>query len=584
MTDSGINDTNIQLLTEGYWYEELPPIIDIEKLKESVKKVFNKIADGNYDKEFEKSDSGYITKFKSVTPPKYIFNDGMEPITYFEFKSNNALREMQIPNIKYYMSFIYNTITSYDELYKKLYTDDSLSRYVAFSNSYLMFDEMFLVHRDYDGMEELVSEGIFAVKNHKRTGQLSYERNNKRYLSAQGSKLYAVKVDIESFFPNVYTHYLSKIKDFEPFKSHFDTNEYFDFLDYYNMKTNNNQTKGIAAGVFSSTVSAELLMLCVDNEINEVLGEDVEYLRYVDDMTFFSDSLEAIYAKIPLVQQVLNRYRLRINNNKTEEQKSIYTGTHVDIYEIKKQFPCFFFEEDKKRTLNKDLFYNMKSFIAKKYEEQKISEIKAFVKMLGTAIEKQTLILYEDDEINGFEVYISAYMLQLACTEPVLASRCYRVIQALLDKTKEEKVESYNKIIEQLQLKTKYINVSHHDSLLQIWHYYIISRYVEDISIKDITSSFNDVDINPLIVSCFIKEGDGLNKEVVKYIKSRYKLMEKNETEGSWMNTIMFSKWWLPLFLINVNDSTNYSNFFESNHFNQVYKDISKGLRCTHDE
>lgn len=584
MIDSGINDANIQLLTEGYWYEELPPIIDIEKLKESVKKVFSNIADGNYDKEFKKSDSGYITEFKAVTPPEYIFNDGMEPITYFEFKRNNALREMQIPNIKYYMSFIYNAIMAYDELYKKLYTDDSLSRYVAFSNSYLMFNERFLVHRDYDGMEELVSEGIFAVKNHKRTGQLSYETNNKRYLSAQGSKLYAVKVDIESFFPNIYTHYLSKIKNFEPFKSHFNANEYFDFLDYYNMKTNNNQTKGIAAGVFSSTVSAELLMLCVDNEINEVLGEDIEYLRYVDDMTFFSDSLEAIYAKIPLVQQVLNRYRLRINNNKTEEQKTIYTGTHVDIYEIKKQFPCFFFEEDEKRTLNKDLFYNMKAFIAKKYEEQKISEIKAFIKMLGTAIEKQTLILYEDDEINGFEVYISAYMLQLACTEPVLASRCYRVIQALLDKTKEEKEESYNKILEQLQLKTKFINVSYHDSLLQIWHYYIISRYSEDTSIEDISNSFNDVDINPLIVSCFIKTGDGLNKEVVKYIKSRYKLMEKCETEDSWMNTIMFSKWWLPLFLINVNDSTNYYKFFESNHFNQVYKDISMGIRSAHEE
>jgi len=70
----------------------------------------------------------------------------------------------------------------------------------------------------------------------------------------------------------------------------------------------------------------------------------------------------------------------------------------------------------------------------------------------------------------------------------------------------------------------------------------------------------------------------------VKYIKSRYKLMEKCETEDSWMNTIMFSKWWLPLFLINVNDSTNYYKFFESNHFNQVYKDISMGIRSAHEE
>ena len=45
------------------------------------------------------------------------------------------------------------------------------------------------------------------------------------------------------------------------------------------MKTNNNQTKGIAAGVFSSTLSAELLMLCVDYEINQVLGDNIKYLR-----------------------------------------------------------------------------------------------------------------------------------------------------------------------------------------------------------------------------------------------------------------------------------------------------------------
>jgi len=58
----------------------------------------------------------------------------------------------------------------------------------------------------------------------------------------------------------VYTHYLSKIKDAEPYKDNIFCNAYFDFLNYYNMKINNNQTKGIVTGVFSSTVSAESLM------------------------------------------------------------------------------------------------------------------------------------------------------------------------------------------------------------------------------------------------------------------------------------------------------------------------------------
>lgn len=47
---------------------------------------------------------------------------------------------------------------------------------------------------------------------------------------------------------------------------------------------------------------------------------------YVDDMTFFSDSMETIYEKLPLIQRVLNKYRLRINSNKTESKERIRIG------------------------------------------------------------------------------------------------------------------------------------------------------------------------------------------------------------------------------------------------------------------
>ena len=67
-------------------------------------------------------------------------------------------------------------------------------------------------------MEVKLLSGIFAVKNNKTTGQLAHEENNVRYLKKQGAKLHSVKVDIESFYPNVYTHYFSKIKDAEPYK------------------------------------------------------------------------------------------------------------------------------------------------------------------------------------------------------------------------------------------------------------------------------------------------------------------------------------------------------------------------------
>lgn len=317
-----IQQKNIDLLIEGYWYEDLPPVIDMEKIKKSVKNIIENIDNDVYE-DFRKTND-IITEYKNTEAPTYIFNDGIEPITFFEFKKNGALREMQIPNLKYYCTFVYNTISVYDELFYKLYNESEYDKYVSNSNSYILFNELFHVNTLYDGNEEIIESGIFAVKNNKTTGQLAHEKNNIRYLKKQGSKLYSVKVDIESFYPNIYTHYLSKIKDVEPYKDNLDCKSYFDFLDYYNMKINNNQTKGIVTGVFSSTVSAELLMLCVDYEIKNIIGDDVTYIRYVDDMTFFSDSLEEIYAKLPLVQRVLNKYRLRINNNKTEAQKSIY--------------------------------------------------------------------------------------------------------------------------------------------------------------------------------------------------------------------------------------------------------------------
>lgn len=63
---------------------------------------------------------------------------------------------------------------------------------------------------------------------------------------------------------------------------------YFTFLDQFHQRVNNNQTKGIPAGVFSSHIAAELCMLCVDEEIRRYIADrPIGYIRYVDDLTFF---------------------------------------------------------------------------------------------------------------------------------------------------------------------------------------------------------------------------------------------------------------------------------------------------------
>lgn len=570
--NNDIQQRNIDLLIAGYWYEDLPPVIDIANMKEMIKGIIEKIDNDIYD-DFYKTD-GIITEYKNTQAPSYIFNDGIEPITFFEFKKNGALREMQIPNLKYYCTFVYNTIAVYDELFSKLYSEPEYDKYVCNSNSYILFNELFHIYKLYDGSEEIIESGIFAVKNNKTTGQLAHEENNVRYLKKQGAKLHSVKVDIESFYPNVYTHYLSKIKDAEPYKDNICCDTYFDFLDYYNMKINNNQTKGIVTGVYSSTISAELLMLCVDYEINNVIGDEVTYIRYVDDLTFFSDSLEEIYSKLPLVQRVLNKYRLRINNNKTETQKSIYNMSYVDVYELKKRFDFFDFDSADIIKYDKEIFYNIKGYVARAYDNNLKSEIKAFLSMFRRAISLKKLCFDIDEKID-LKKHTVAYMLQLACLEPIFASRCYRVIISILDLI--DKKNKKDEIVKLLKSKNDFINVTYHYSLLQIWHYYVLSKHDVKLNIKELLDSFGSDEINPIILAGFVKEKNAANKELFDYIKKTYSSIVYKEGESSyWMRSIMFSKWWLPLLVIYLKDGKNYSQFYESQHFHEIYKEMKE--------
>lgn len=171
--------------------DEAERILDVEVIKGAIYQELLKIDTGAYD-DFKMDEDGFITEYRNTQAPSYIFNDGIEPITFFEFKKNGTLREMQIPNIKYYCSFIYNTMAVYEDLFMKLYGEPENQQYVSNSNSYIMFNELFHVYRLYDGDEEIIDSGVFAVRNNKLTGQLALEENNVRYLSMIGFSLNSI--------------------------------------------------------------------------------------------------------------------------------------------------------------------------------------------------------------------------------------------------------------------------------------------------------------------------------------------------------------------------------------------------------
>jgi hypothetical protein len=112
---------------------------------------------------------------------------------------------------------------------------------------------------------------------------------------------------------------------------------------------------------------------------------------------------------------------------------------------------------------------------------------------------------------------------------------------------------------------------------LQIWHYYVLSKYDSKANITELLDSFENDEINPIILAGLVKEENGANKELFDYIKKRYSAVVNKEGEQSfWMRSIMFSKWWLPLLAIYLKDGKNYSQFYESQHFHDIYKEMKE--------
>jgi hypothetical protein len=244
------------------------------------------------------------------------------------------------------------------------------------------------------------------------------------------------------------------------------------------------------------------------------------------------------------------------------------------MYELKKRFEFFDFDSIDSIKYDKEIFYNIKGYVARAYDNNLKSEIKAFLSMFRRAISLKKLCFGIDEKID-LKKYTVAYMLQLACLEPIFASRCYRVIIEILVLIDEN--DKKDEILNLLKSKNEFINSTYHDSILQIWHYYVLSKYDSKANIKGLIESFGNDEINPIILAGFVKEEKAANKELFDYIKGTYSAMVNKEGEQSfWMRSIMFSKWWLPLLVIYLKDGKNYSEFYESQHFHEIYKEMKE--------
>lgn len=554
---------NAEILLNGFWYAELPDILGMDLLKKNIVDVMKNIDEDKYDK-YEKSSFGSITDLKNISSPDYLRNLGVEPIVYYTLKKDQSLREMQIPNLIHYLSFIYNSLWVFDDLFEKLYLDANYSDYIHNSNSYIVFGEEFNIISDYDDAED-IELGVFVSKNNKFQGNRVMSANMHRYELISSTYRYGLKIDIESFFPNVYTHYLSKIKALQPYKSMENVDEYLDFLDKYHQRINNNQTKGIPAGCFSAHVAAELLMLAIDEKIRkEAITEDVGYIRYVDDFTFFSDSKEKLQNVLFKVQKVLNYFRLRINVNKNELFNNARKTQETDLIEIEYRFPWLRSENNEELTTHR--LQHLQNYVTSLLETNNFSQIKVVLTLLRKKIESGTLNLLETEQ------RLVNYCQLLVLENGSLASHGYKILDWILQHTDN------TEYLQSIQKKTNLINAEYEDTLIQIWHYYVMIKNMDGKE-KTIYFEENKEKIkNPLIVSMFVVKGESgksRNAKVFRHIVETFQ-NELGLECSDWKKKIMYSRWWLPVYKIHLIDSHNYKSFTQNSGFPVILADLGK--------
>src|SRR5262249_43699154 len=122
---------------------------------------------------------------------------------------------------------------------------------------------------------------------------------------------YVLATDINNFYNSIYLHRLQNpIESCDP-----NLEEVSKAIEDFLLSLNNGPSIGIPVGPAPSIVMAEALMIDVDEFI---LDKEIQYVRYVDDLRLFSNSLNELRMLLAdLTHYLYNVHRLTLSSSKT---------------------------------------------------------------------------------------------------------------------------------------------------------------------------------------------------------------------------------------------------------------------------
>ncbi|TXE11750.1 RNA-directed DNA polymerase [Seonamhaeicola algicola] len=206
-----------------------------------------------------------------------------------------------------------------------------------------------------------------------------------RYQRAEKKYNHLFKFDISKCFDSIYTHSISwAVLGLEVVKENFkfSENSFSGKFDRFIQNTNYGETNSILIGPEFSRIFAEIILQKIDitiekklKENNYLLKVDYEMYRYVDDYFLFCDDSVLKDEILKLLKHELKKYKLSINNSKTEEyNKPIITeitiakNKIIDLFSENPKFKITEIEEKEVDKKDKDDADDEVSLLNHKFE------------------------------------------------------------------------------------------------------------------------------------------------------------------------------------------------------------------------
>ena len=522
----------------------LPPCFYNGNISENLENIYNSyISDEDILKENFQWQCGKIKKFYGYQDVSARVTKGVEPINFIFEKPSGGPRIfsiahplVQIPLHKYILDNV-------DDILEEQIEDNSV--YCSNSKYYYQDGEIY-VEYDYNG-NELISSGIDTILQKKYKDAFM-----KKHILSRG-KYYKLYLDISNFFHSIYTHTISwEVSE--------DKKDIFDNLDMLMRTQNNNETKGIIIGPYSSGLFAEIIMSKIDKKMLDFIKNsefDVSYVRYVDDIEMYSDNKNELEKCLSKIEKELLKYKLDVNHSKTSICEfpflQMITQSSKNIYHLKERLLSNKYDDDLEKI--EDIIMEINNSLNNGH-----SNAKYLLSILKNLIIDNDIFDGISDQIMWILI---DYLLNVIFKYQILTENVSLLIIAILDKYEQiDKVKFIDNAITKRNSKKDTTK-----EIVDIWITYIITLFnLESNAINNYFKLIiNESDICAIMILNYYHRNNSIeeNKASIKDYLDSIKTSLKSKYDTNWLNASWLSKHWLLFYLNETKWSIDEINGFK---------------------